>query len=89
MFVLFFSMVIQVFLSLSFDEDLGKSQKMEEDKKYKHKKGKKRKNMDASNQLQENERKKSRQEMISKTREEVIIFPIRITLFYSVCFGLW
>lgn len=82
-------MVIQVFLSLSFDEDLGKSQKTEEDKKYKHKKGKKRQNTDASNQLQENERKKSRQEMISKTREEVIIFPIRITLFYSVCFGLW
>lgn len=74
---------IQVFLSLSFDEDLARSEQMEKDKKFKDKKfGKKRKNTEASNQLPENDRKKSRQESISKTREEVIIFPIRITLFW-------
>jgi len=73
---------IQVFLSLSFDEDLARSEQMEKDKKFKNKKfGKKRKNTEASNQLPENDRKKSRQESISKTKEEVIIFPIRITLF--------
>ncbi|KAK7262342.1 hypothetical protein RJT34_29910 [Clitoria ternatea] len=62
---------IDVFLSLAFDEDLVKSKKIEEDQKLKNKKGKKRKNMEASNQLVENDRKKSRQEMISKTRDEV------------------
>ena len=40
----------------------------------KNKKSKKRKNLEASNQL-ENDRKKSKKEMISKTREEVITFP--------------
>lgn len=63
---------IEVFLSLSFDEDLARSEQMEKDKKFKDKKfGKKRKNTEASNQLPENDRKKSRQESISKTREEV------------------
>jgi len=78
-----FNAYIQVFLSLSFDEDLARSEQMEKDKKFKNKKfGKKRKNVEASNQLPENDRKKSRQESISKTKEEVIIFPIRITLFW-------
>ncbi|KAK7312551.1 hypothetical protein VNO77_36490 [Canavalia gladiata] len=62
---------LDVFLSLSFDEDLVKSEKMEEDQKFKNKKSKKRKNMEASNQLVENDRKKIRREQISKTREEV------------------
>lgn len=75
-------MLIQVFLSLSFDDDLGKSEKTDRDQKYKNKKDKKRKHMEGSNQLPENDRKKSRKESISKTREEVIIFPIRITLFW-------
>ncbi|MCI16637.1 nucleolar complex protein 3, partial [Trifolium medium] len=61
---------IEVFLSLSFDEDLAKAEKMDKDQKFKNKKGKKRKNTEASNQLPENDRKKSRQESISKTREE-------------------
>jgi nucleolar complex protein 3 len=73
-------MLIQVFLSLSFDEDLAKAEKMAKDQKFKNKKGKKRKNTEASNQLPENDRKKSRQESISKTREEVNIFPIKITV---------
>jgi nucleolar complex protein 3 len=73
-------MLIQVFLSLSFDEDLAKAERMDKDQKFKNKKGKKRKNTEASNQLPENDRKKSRQESISKTREEVNIFPIKITV---------
>jgi nucleolar complex protein 3 len=73
-------MLIQVFLSLSFDEDLAKAEKMAKDQKFINKKGKKRKNTEASNQLPENDRKKSRQESISKTREEVNIFPIKITV---------
>jgi nucleolar complex protein 3 len=77
-------MLIQVFLSLSFDEDLAKAEKMAKDQKFKNKKGKKRKNTEASNQLPENDRKKSRQESISKTREEVNIFPIKITVL-----GVW
>ncbi|XP_047171543.1 nucleolar complex-associated protein 3 [Vigna umbellata] len=62
---------VDVFLSLSFNEDLLKSGKTEEDQKLKDKKSKKRKHTDASNQLMENDRKKSRQESISKTRKEV------------------
>ncbi|KAL4294798.1 hypothetical protein HN51_045618 [Arachis hypogaea] len=62
---------VEVFLSLSFDEDLGKSEKKEEDHKFKNKKNKKRKNMEASNQLPDNDRKRSKHEMISKTKEEV------------------
>ncbi|KAK6645744.1 hypothetical protein PHAVU_L001854 [Phaseolus vulgaris] len=62
---------VDVFLSLSFNEDLLKYEKKEEDQKLKNKNSKKRKNMEASNQLVENDRKRSRQESISKTREEV------------------
>ncbi|XP_061351465.1 nucleolar complex-associated protein 3 [Gastrolobium bilobum] len=62
---------VEVFLSLAFDEDLGKAEKKVEDQKFKNKKSKKRKNFEASNQFPENDRKKSRQESISKTREEV------------------
>ncbi|XP_027345895.1 nucleolar complex protein 3 homolog isoform X1 [Abrus precatorius] len=62
---------VDVFWSLSFDEDLVKSAKIEEDQKLKSKKSKKRKNLEASNKLVENDRKKIRQEQISKTREEV------------------
>ncbi|CAL0303697.1 unnamed protein product [Lupinus luteus] len=62
---------VEVFFSLSFYEDLGKPEKADEDQKNKYKKNKKRKNSEASNQLPENDRKKSRKELISKTREEV------------------
>ena len=61
-------------MSLSFDEDLVMAKRIEDEQKFKNNKSKKRKNLEASNQL-ENERKKSRKEMISKTREEVITFP--------------
>lgn len=62
---------IDVFLSLSFDEDLVKSGNIEEDQKLKNKKSNKRKSSEASDQSVENDRKKSRKELISKTREEV------------------
>ncbi|KAL1556052.1 nucleolar complex-associated protein 3 isoform X2 [Salvia divinorum] len=62
---------LEVFLSLSFDEDLGKPERSDMDKKAKYKKFKKRKGSDESNQKPENDRKKSRKEMMSKTREEV------------------
>ncbi|XP_078158346.1 nucleolar complex-associated protein 3-like [Carex rostrata] len=62
---------IYVFLSLRFDEDLGKPEnKTEEKNKFKkNKKGNKQE--DPTKQLQPSERKKSRQELIAKTREEV------------------
>jgi len=72
--MLLLCMPFQVFLSLSFDEDLVMAKRIEDDQKFKNKKSKKRKNLEASNQL-ENDRKKSKKEMISKTREEVITFP--------------
>ncbi|XP_078177729.1 nucleolar complex-associated protein 3-like [Carex rostrata] len=62
---------IYVFLSLRFDEDLGKPEnKTEEKNKFKkNKKGNKQE--DPMKLLQPSERKKSRQELIAKTREEV------------------
>ncbi|KAF3333623.1 nucleolar complex protein 3 [Carex littledalei] len=62
---------IYVFLSLRFDEDLGKPEnKTEEKNKFKkNKKGNKQE--DPMKQLLPSERKKSRQELIAKAREEV------------------
>ena len=65
-------MLSQVFLSLSFDEDLGRTKMANADAKFKNKKNKKRKNFKESSQLQENDKKKSRQELMSKTRNEVL-----------------
>ncbi|KAL6514033.1 hypothetical protein OROHE_019489 [Orobanche hederae] len=62
---------VEVFLSLSFDEDLGKSEKSEMDNKAKNKKSKKRKGVDETNHVPDNDRKKIRKDMLSKTREEV------------------
>ncbi|KAH6777143.1 binding protein [Perilla frutescens var. hirtella] len=62
---------IEVFLSLSFDEDLGKPERSDMDKKAKYKKWKKRKGSDEPNQLPDNDRKKTRKEMLLKTRQEV------------------
>ncbi|GMH07976.1 hypothetical protein Nepgr_009816 [Nepenthes gracilis] len=59
---------VEVFLSLSFDEDLGRLEKMDDNKK---KKSKGRKNLREQDQSQTSNRKRSRQELISKTREEV------------------
>ncbi|XP_057765273.1 nucleolar complex-associated protein 3-like [Salvia miltiorrhiza] len=62
---------IEVFSSLSFDEDLGKPERSDMDKKAKYKKFKKRKGSDEPNQMPDNDRKKTRKEMMLKTREEV------------------
>ncbi|XP_057516509.1 nucleolar complex-associated protein 3 isoform X2 [Amaranthus tricolor] len=61
---------IEVFLALSFDEDLARSEKMD-DNKGKYKKNKKRKNADEQNQPAINDKKRLKQELLSKTREEV------------------
>ncbi|KAL9227072.1 hypothetical protein vseg_002809 [Gypsophila vaccaria] len=62
---------IEVFLSLSFDEDLGKSEKTDEKEKGKHKKHKGKKNSKEEIQPPISDRKKSKQELQSRTREEV------------------
>ncbi|WVZ86416.1 hypothetical protein U9M48_033198 [Paspalum notatum var. saurae] len=60
---------IEVFLSLRFDEDLEKDEKEEE--KVKPKKNKCRQNQEALKQLPASDKKKTRQELISKAREEI------------------
>ncbi|GKV29310.1 hypothetical protein SLEP1_g38247 [Rubroshorea leprosula] len=62
---------VEVFMSLSFDEDLGKSEAAEEDNKVKNKKNKKRKDTKESRQLQESDRKKRKKELMTKMKEEV------------------
>ncbi|XWS10330.1 hypothetical protein CRYUN_Cryun39dG0067100 [Craigia yunnanensis] len=62
---------VEVFMSLSFDEELRKHEVPEGNNKIKNKKNKKRKTIEESNQLQGNDRKKSKQEMIAKMKEEV------------------
>lgn len=67
---------IEVFLALSFDEDLARSEKMD-DNKGKYKKNKKRKNADEQSQPAINDKKRLKQELLSKTREEVRSIRIR------------
>ncbi|OMP04851.1 CCAAT-binding factor [Corchorus capsularis] len=62
---------VEVLMSLSFDEDLGKPEVAEVNNKGKNKKDRKRKNVEESNQVQGNDRKKSKKEMIAKMKEEV------------------
>ncbi|KAJ9139611.1 hypothetical protein P3X46_030329 [Hevea brasiliensis] len=62
---------VEVLLSLSFDEDLGKAEEEDKENKFRNKKSKKRKNNEEPSQLQENDRKKSRKELLTKMREEV------------------
>ncbi|KAK1305034.1 hypothetical protein QJS10_CPB11g01552 [Acorus calamus] len=58
---------VEVFLSLSFDEDLG-LKKREKTKPQKKKRGR---NFENSSQVQENDRKRSRKELAAKARDEV------------------
>lgn len=58
-------------MSLKFDEDLGKSKRMEDDDKVKKKK--RWQNQEGSKQLKGNDKKRSRQELMAKTREEVCL----------------
>uniref|UniRef100_A0A0E0LBY6 Nucleolar complex protein 3 homolog n=1 Tax=Oryza punctata TaxID=4537 RepID=A0A0E0LBY6_ORYPU len=60
---------IEVFLSLRFDEDLGKDDREED--KGKPKKNKRRQNQEVPKQLPVSDNKKAKQELISKAREEV------------------
>ncbi|KAG2540058.1 hypothetical protein PVAP13_9NG527700 [Panicum virgatum] len=60
---------IEVFLSLRFDEDLGEDET--EEQKVKPKKNKHRQNQEAPKPLTASDKKKTRQELISKAREEV------------------
>ncbi|TVU46545.1 hypothetical protein EJB05_06086 [Eragrostis curvula] len=62
---------IEVFLSLRFDEDLGKDDEEENEKNEKPKKNKRWQNKEVSKQLPASDKKKTRQELISKAREEV------------------
>ncbi|KAL8171680.1 hypothetical protein V2J09_023484 [Rumex salicifolius] len=61
---------VEVFLSLSFDEDLGKSRETEDDK-AKYQKNKKRRKGDDQKQSLIDDRKRSKKEQLLKTREEV------------------
>ncbi|KAE8009055.1 hypothetical protein FH972_005512 [Carpinus fangiana] len=63
---------VEVFLSLSFDDDLGRPEKPTEDNnRVKNKKNRKRKNLEEPSQLPENDKKKSRKQLMTKMREEV------------------
>ncbi|XP_031256283.1 nucleolar complex protein 3 homolog isoform X3 [Pistacia vera] len=61
---------VEVLMSLSFDEDLRRAEVQDRDNKAKHKKNKI-KNVKEPSKLQENDRKKSKKELMAKTREEV------------------
>ncbi|XXG68758.1 hypothetical protein AAC387_Pa06g1770 [Persea americana] len=61
---------IEVLLSLSFDEDLGRASSLKEEK-LTHKKKKRRQSDREINQLKDNDKKKGKQELLAKTREEV------------------
>lgn len=74
-----FSVPSQVFLSLSFDDDLRRPEKTNEVNRVKSKKNRKRKNLEELSQLPD--RKKSRQELMTKMREEVFLYPQGTILF--------
>ncbi|KNA16472.1 hypothetical protein SOVF_088790 [Spinacia oleracea] len=62
---------IEVFLALSFDEDLARSKKAEDDEKRKNKKYKKGKKSEEQVQTAVSDKKRSKKELLSKTRDEV------------------
>lgn len=62
---------IEVFMSLSFDEELFKEEKSKVENNKKGKISKKKRKYEEQNKLQENEKKRNKQEIISRTREEV------------------
>ncbi|XP_021774492.1 nucleolar complex protein 3 homolog [Chenopodium quinoa] len=62
---------IEVFLALSFDEDLARSKKADDDEKRKRKKFKKGKKSEEQTQPTASDKKKTKKELLSKTREEV------------------
>ncbi|CAM8992703.1 unnamed protein product [Rhodiola kirilowii] len=62
---------IEVFLSLTFDEDLRKPDMSKDDKKPKIKRNRRIRHSKEQNQLPENDRKKSKKEMMKKMKQEV------------------
>nr|DAD39164.1 TPA_asm: hypothetical protein HUJ06_013487 [Nelumbo nucifera] len=62
---------IEVFLSLTFAEDLGRSELSKDAGDVKGKKNKRKKNAEELKNMQVSDRKKSRQELLAKTRAEV------------------
>lgn len=74
-----FSVPSQVFLSLLFDDDLRRPEKTNEVNRVKSKTNRKRKNLEEPSQLPD--RKKSRQELMTKMREEVFLYPQGTILF--------
>lgn len=70
------ALLSQVFLSLSFYEDLGRSEKDKEKNKVKNKKGKKRKNVEEPSQLPNNDKKRNKREVMTKMREEVFLYLV-------------
>ncbi|KAG6736116.1 hypothetical protein POTOM_061180 [Populus tomentosa] len=62
---------VEVFMSLSFHEDLRKPEEPDKESKVKYKKNRKRKNVEEPSQLQESDRKRSKKELMAKMREEV------------------
>lgn len=62
---------VEVFMSLSFHEDLRKPEEPDKESKVKYKKNRKRKNVEEPGQLQESDRKRSKKELMAKMREEV------------------
>ncbi|KAF8389467.1 hypothetical protein HHK36_026162 [Tetracentron sinense] len=64
-------MLSQVFLSLLVDENVGRSELLEKDKKVSNKRKNRSKNSEDPKQLQAREKKKSRKELLENTRKEV------------------
>ncbi|XP_042949209.1 nucleolar complex protein 3 homolog isoform X2 [Carya illinoinensis] len=62
---------IEVFLSLSFDDNLGRPEKTNENNRVKNKKFRKRKHVEEPSQLPDTDKKRSRKEQMTKMREEV------------------
>lgn len=85
-------MLSQVFMYLTFDEDLGRPENPNENNKVKSKKNKKRKNREESGELQERDKKKNRQELVTKMREEVFLRMIALLIllvFHSFLSFFW
>lgn len=66
-------------MSLSFDEDLGRTEMSSANNKV-QKKNKKGKKFEEPSQLPENDKKKSRKELMSRTRDEVLTRPLKFQL---------
>lgn len=62
-------------MSLSFDDNLGRPEKTNENNRVKYKKFRKRKHVEEPSQLPDTDKKRSRKEQMTKMREEVFLHP--------------